>query len=115
MKKQLTKKIALSLLSIGVVMTSGASQAQSEREQDCAQRCKGHGFKKPRFIDLDIDGDSFVTLSEFMEKPIPHGDHETVFGHIDADGNGEITQEEFDSHRPPPHPKRQVQSGRTRG
>lgn len=121
MQKQLNRKLITSAMCIITAMGAGETYAQSDypgpnSNNEQPRTADGHqrGFKKPRFADLDLDGDSFVTLSEFREKPIPHGDHETVFGHIDADGNGEITQSEFDSHRPPP-PRRQGQSGRTRG
>lgn len=71
-------------------------------------RYRRPNFKRPQFGELDLDGDSFITLSEFKQKPIPHGDHDVVFGHIDADGNGEITLQEFESHKPPPHPKHRM-------
>lgn len=108
------KQLLLVVLSASLLFGAGALHAQSNDAQPQDQREKRHGFKKPRFTDLDLDGDSFITLAEFMEKPIPHGDHQTIFGHIDADGNGEITQDEFDSHRPPGRSKN-TNSGRGRG
>ena len=122
MLKQFNRQLFIGVMSIAMATLTGTAYAQSDSprpysqsDQPCTQDRQQKRFKKPRFADLDLDGDSFVTLSEFKEKPIPHGDHDTVFGHIDADGNGEITQSEFDSHRPPPPPRRQAQSGRSRG
>ena len=103
MKKQI-------LLMVGCGLIGGFGAVYAGVENDMAGQKlqkKGHqqvqkqGFRKPRFIDLDLNGDTFITLAEFKESPIPHGEHETIFGHIDSDGNGEITPEEFKSHRPP--------------
>ncbi len=33
-------------------------------------------------------------------KP-PHGDAQTIFDEIDADGNGEISEQELSEHKPP--------------
>ena len=79
-----------------IAQASEANMANEERKH----------FKKPRFSRLDLDGNSLVTLEEFQQKPIPHGDHEIVFAHIDANGNGEITEQEFDMHRPPERHRR---------
>lgn len=97
------------LLMIGCTLIGGMSELQATPGNDKAdqrrlqEQGQKQGFKKPRFIDLDLNGDAFITLAEFKENPLPHGEHETIFSHIDADGNGEITPDEFESHRPPRH------------
>jgi len=60
----------------------------------------------PPFSELDPNGDGKLTLEEFKQHKIPHGDHDEVFRMIDANGDGVITQAEFDSHRPPAPPPR---------
>jgi hypothetical protein len=55
----------------------------------------------PPFSSLDLNGDSSVTLSEFEQHKIPHGDHSEVFSHIDANDDGAITETEFTNHKPP--------------
>ena len=42
-----------------------------------------------------------MTLEEFKQHPIPHGDHETLFNIIDSDGDGVINEQELSSHKPP--------------
>jgi hypothetical protein len=48
-----------------------------------------------------MDGNGLVTLTEFEQHDIPHGDHTTVFNDIDADGDGAISETELTSHKPP--------------
>ncbi len=55
----------------------------------------------PPFSSLDMDGNGLVTLTEFEQHDIPHGDHTTVFNDIDADGDGAISETELTSHKPP--------------
>lgn len=64
------------------------------------------------FESLDTDGDGIVTKDEFIANFKPPGrngnpppDPEMVFGRVDADGNGEISAEEFENRprrQPPP-------------
>ena len=71
-----------------------------------AESCQGNSGSEgrrgpPPFSSLDLDGDGLVTLSEFEQHEIPHGDHSTVFSNIDADDDGAITETELTSHKPP--------------
>lgn len=90
-----------------VVCTSSSSVLATDPESNNLQDARpSHEqgkprFHKPRFADLDLNQDTFLTLEEFKQQEIPHDDHDKVFGHIDADGNGEITEQEFAAHRPP--------------
>mgnify|MGYP000651316347 CR=1 FL=1 len=59
----------------------------------------------PPFSQLDLNGDSSITLDEFSQHRLPHGDHETVFNRIDSDGDGIITETELTSHKPPRKPR----------
>jgi len=58
----------------------------------------------PPFSEFDLNGDGVMTLEEFSEHEIPHGEHAEVFSMIDANGDGQITEEEFTSHKPPAPP-----------
>lgn len=116
MKKRILSCVMASYLFCGLGLVQAEQTEETQRDRayhgygDETQKSQGRKkFKKPRFTDLDLNGDTYITLAEFKEKPIPHGDHETVFGHIDADGNGEITQTEFESHKPPHHKGRRSQ------
>lgn len=99
--KPLATALALVLASAG--FSSFAQESDVQEDKPCKEQGKQR-FKRPRFADLDLNQDSLVTLEEFKQKDIPHGDHDRVFRHIDVDGNGEITRQEFESHRPPGRP-----------
>jgi EF-hand domain pair len=60
----------------------------------------------PPFSNLDLNGDGQLTLDEFKSHKIPHGDHTDVFNTIDTNGDGVITEAEYTSHRPPEPPSR---------
>lgn len=71
--------------------------------------CKPRGPEgggPPPFSEFDLNGDGVMTLEEFSEHEIPHGEHAEVFSMIDANGDGQITEEEFTSHEPPAPPPR---------
>lgn len=104
MKKHVLLMVGFTLIAeVGELHAEPGNDKADQRQlqEQIQQHPQNQGFKKPHFTDLDLNGDTFITLAEFKEKPIPRGDHETIFGHIDADENGEITPEEFESHRPP--------------
>jgi hypothetical protein len=54
----------------------------------------------PQFSQLDLDQSGAVSLEEFKQHEIPHGDHDTAFNHIDANGDGVLTENEVSSHKP---------------
>jgi len=60
----------------------------------------------PAFSSIDINGDGEIDLDEFSQYPLPSGDHQTIFSHIDSDNDGVITSIEFKNHRPPAKQKR---------
>lgn len=68
------------------------------------------GGARITFESLDTDSDGVVTKEEFKANFKPPGrdgrapDPEMVFGRWDADGNGEITAEEYEN-----RPRRQQQ------
>ena len=76
--------------------------------------CAGPGPKPPEgdrrgpppFSSLDLDKDGQLTLDEFKSHKIPHGEHAEVFNSIDTNGDGVITEAEYTSHRPPEPPSR---------
>jgi len=57
--------------------------------------------KPPQFSSLDLDGDGAVTYAEFEQSKVPNNDHATIFGHIDANSDGVLTEQELTSHKPP--------------
>ena len=58
----------------------------------------------PPFSLLDQNQDGYLYLDEFRQHPIPQGTHEQIFRELDADGDGVVTREEYESHRPPGPP-----------
>jgi hypothetical protein len=62
---------------------------------------KGSKPKPPQFSSLDLDGDGSVTYAEFEQSKVPNNDHATIFGHIDANSDGVLTEQELTSHKPP--------------
>jgi hypothetical protein len=64
----------------------------------------------PPFSQLDLNGDGQMTLEEFKSHKIPRGDHAEVFKNIDANGDGVVTESEFTSHRPPSRPSQPDQN-----
>lgn len=60
----------------------------------------------PPFAKLDIDGNGEVTLDEFRQLSIPHGDHQTGFTYIDSNGDGLVSEHEWLDHKPPGMPPR---------
>lgn len=57
--------------------------------------------ERPSFSSIDLDSNGEVSFDEFSSKEIPFGDHQTVFDNIDSNQDGVITEEEFESHKPP--------------
>jgi Ca2+-binding EF-hand superfamily protein len=55
----------------------------------------------PIFSAIDINGDGEIDMAEFSQQTLPHGDHQSIFSHIDSDNNGVISSTEFKNHRPP--------------
>ncbi|GEN41144.1 hypothetical protein PNI02_06100 [Pseudoalteromonas nigrifaciens] len=51
---------------------------------------------------MDTNGDGVISYAEFSAKKPPHGeDAQTIFDEIDSDGNGEISEQEVNDHKPP--------------
>jgi len=48
-----------------------------------------------------LNQDGAITLEEFKQKEVPHGDHEVIFKSIDTDGDGLISETELAEHKPP--------------
>lgn len=57
--------------------------------------------ERPAFSSLDLNSDGTVSYAEFEQTDVPNNEHSTIFGHIDADGDGVLTEEEFTNHKPP--------------
>jgi hypothetical protein len=56
--------------------------------------------KSPQFSSLDLDGDDPVSFEEFTQSDVPNDDYATISGHIDADGDGLLTEAELTNQRP---------------
>lgn len=99
------KKTALVATSILTMTLFHAANAQAT---DSDQR-KSDRRGPPPFEKLDLDGDNGISLEEFSQHRIPHGDHDTVFGFIDSNADGMISQEELRSHKPPRRNRKAMQ------
>ncbi len=78
-----------------IISTSSLVQAKS------SEQGRNGPPQRPTFESIDINEDGEISLDEFSEQKIPHGDHETVFDLLDTDGDGVISSDEFDNHKPP--------------
>ena len=87
------KLLALCCL-IGLSLSLSA-HAQERGGRDMPKR------ERPQFSSLDLDGNGSVSFAEFEQSDVPNSEHATIFGHIDADSNGVLTEEEFNNHKPP--------------
>lgn len=90
---KLTNLIAIFIVSQFIVSSSALASPNNGQHNDR----KG----PPAFSTLDLNSDGSVTLEEFQQHSIPHGDHATVFNNIDANGDGTINQTELSEHKPP--------------
>jgi hypothetical protein len=57
--------------------------------------------ERPKFSELDLDGDDSVTFAEFEQSRVPNNDHAVIFSHIDTNADGLLTIEELVNHKPP--------------
>ncbi len=89
MKPQSTIVIAVILL----LMIFNQSQAK-ERNND-------RPGPPPSFSTLDLNADNEIDFAEFSQHALPHGEHKTIFAHIDSNNNGVISEIEFTNHKPP--------------
>jgi Ca2+-binding EF-hand superfamily protein len=81
---------------IGVSLSLSAhTHAQERGSKDKPEH------KRPQFSLLDLDQDGSVTFEEFAQSDVPNDDYATIFSHIDADGDGVLTEAELTNHRPP--------------
>ncbi len=100
MKRQL---LSLNSLILSSLLVSTFSFAQPERGD--GER-SGRGGP-PQFSQVDLDADGALTLEEFQNENIPHGDHSELFVMIDADGDGVVTEAEWTDHKPPKKSRRE--------
>lgn len=86
----------------GIILSLVASSAIACAQPDERGDDNGQGRRgPPAFAELDLNSDGAVTLDEFKQKEVPHGDHESIFSAIDADGDGVINETELAEHKPP--------------
>jgi len=57
--------------------------------------------QRPSFATLDSNSDNHIDFDEFSTQEIRGGDHQTIFDSIDSDGDGKVSEQEFNSHKPP--------------
>jgi Ca2+-binding EF-hand superfamily protein len=60
---------------------------------------------RPSFTEIDANADGTIDFDEFSLQEIPFGDYQTVFSDIDTDGDGVLSSQEYNSHKPPRPPK----------
>ncbi|WP_257171803.1 EF-hand domain-containing protein [Colwellia sp. M166] len=89
MKTQSTMVIAVTLLLVVF------NQAQAK------ERNNDRPGPPPSFSSLDTNANNEIDFDEFSQQKLPHGDHKTIFSHIDSDNNGVISETEFKDHKPP--------------
>ena len=85
------------LIFSALVLVSASALAQ--RNSEGGER--GGRGGPPEFSMVDLDGDGVLTLEEFMSEDIPHGDHTEIYGFIDSDADGQVTEDEWTNHKPP--------------
>ena len=83
---------ALSVLAISLLTTAPACFARDHQ---------GGPPQRPDFASIDIDGNGAIDFTEFSEQPMPEDMLQTIFNDMDADQNGEVTEDEFNNHKPP--------------
>jgi len=72
-----------------------------------AQKPQGDRPKPPSFSEMDADGDKSVTLAEFSVLKLPNkGNASEIFGHIDSNKDGVLSEKEVTSFKPPRPPKK---------
>lgn len=83
---------ALSVLAISLLVTAPACFARDHQ---------GGPPQRPDFTTIDIDGNGVIDFTEFSEQPMPEDMLQTIFNDMDTDQNGEVTEDEFNNHKPP--------------
>ena len=83
------------VLAITLLLTI-FSQATAQAQEQSRDR----PGSPPAFSSIDVNGDDEISFDEFSQQVLPHGDHRTIFDHIDSDTNGIISKTEFKNHRP---------------
>jgi hypothetical protein len=71
-----------------------------------AQKPQGDKPKPPAFSEMDANGDKSVTLAEFSALELPQGNASEIFGHIDSNKDGVLSEQEVTSFKPPRPPKK---------
>jgi len=89
---------ALSVLAISLLVTAPACFARDHQ---------GGPPQRPDFTTIDIDGNGVIDFTEFSEQPMPEDMLQTIFNDMDTDQNGEVTEDEFNNHKPPKHKENQ--------
>lgn len=58
---------------------------------------------RPDFSSIDTDSSGTISFAEFSEQKLPPGvdDIQVIFDEIDADKDGEISEQELKDHKPP--------------
>lgn len=92
----------IKLMTTAIILAGTSGQIHAKGNMD-DERGK---HQRPSFESLDIDENSEIDFDEFSTKPLPHGDHDTVFDDIDTDSDGIISVDEFNNHKPPQHKRR---------
>ena len=83
---------AMSVLAMSVLVTAPACFARDHQ---------GGPPQRPDCTTIDIDGNGVIDFTEFSEQPMQEDMLQTIFNDMDTDQNGEVTEDEFNSHKPP--------------
>jgi Ca2+-binding EF-hand superfamily protein len=84
------------MIAATILMGFASQSYASDSKQD-----KGQQPTRPDFSTVDTDSDGEISLDEFSEQKLPHGDYQTIFDEMDTDGDGVVSEEEFNNFKPP--------------
>lgn len=96
-------KLSLNIIVVLGLLLSAFTLSYAEEQYEK----EGKRPPRPDFSSVDSDSNGEVSLDEFSQQALPHGDYETIFSEIDSDSDGVITEQEYSDHKPPRPPKRQ--------
>jgi len=84
----------------GVITQDEYDQLQSQKIDNANSSNRKGRRGPPAFCVLDLDANGSITLEEFKQHITRREDPETIFGMIDTNGDGMITEQELLDHKP---------------
>lgn len=84
---------------VGALILIFASSASAMAGGYYHQKARHLGL--PSFSSLDTDGNGWIEIAEFSQQETSTLGRHTAFEHLDANGDGLISEDELASHTPP--------------